>query len=343
MTPAMSDLEHMREAVAAAAGVRNLTAPNPWVGCVLVTTDGFVHVGATEPPGGSHAEIVSLQKAGSAARGATMFTTLEPCNHYGRTGPCTEAIIAAGVARVVVGVGDPDEEVSGSGIRRLREAGIDVALGVGAAEVEAQLESYLHQRSTGRPFVTLKMAATLDGQTAASDGSSQWITGADARADVHALRASCDAIVVGAGTVRRDDPELTVRHVDGRNPRRFVLGTAEQAARIQPCTEVSGELGSVLDQIGAEGVIDLLVEGGARTAAAFHNEGLIDRYIVYLAPAFMGGNDGLALFSGAGAATIADIWRGHLVDVRRVGEDLRLELRPSDATQASSVETSPVA
>jgi len=328
----MSDLEYMQMAVAAAAVVRNSTAPNPWVGCVLVTTGGYLHVGATEPPGGPHAEVVSLQNAGRAAVGSTLFTTLEPCNHQGRTGPCTEAIIEAGVARVVVGVVDPDTNVSGAGIIRLREAGIDVSVGVGRADIEAQLESYLHQRATGRPFVTLKMASTLDGKTAAPDGSSQWITGAEARADVHELRASCDAILVGAGTVRRDDPELTVRHVEGRSPRRFVLGTARPTAKIQPCTEVSGDLGSVLDRLGAEGTIDLLVEGGAGTAALFHRAGLVDRYVIYLAPALMGGDGGLGVFSGQGAATIADAWRGQLMDARRVGDDLRLELRPSDDT-----------
>jgi len=322
----------MRAAVGAAAKVRNSTAPNPWVGCALVTADGSVQMGATEPPGGPHAEVVALRKAAMASAGSTLFTTLEPCNHRGRTGPCTEAIIEAGVARVVVGVVDPDKDVSGSGIARLREAGVDVDVGVGRVEVEAQLESYLHQRSTGRPFVTLKMASTLDGKTAASDGSSQWITGAEARADVHALRASCDAILVGAGTVQRDDPELTVRHVGGRSPRRFVLGTAGPAAKIQPCTEVSGDLGSVLDQLGAEGIIDLLVEGGAGTATSFHRAGLVDRYVIYLAPAFMGGDDGLGVFSGHGAATIAEAWRGQLMDVRQVGDDLRLELRPSDDT-----------
>lgn len=322
----------MRAAVGAAAKVRNSTAPNPWVGCALVTADGSVQLGATEPPGGPHAEVVALRKAAMASAGSTLFTTLEPCNHRGRTGPCTEAIIEAGVARVVVGVVDPDKDVSGAGIARLREAGVDVDVGVGRVEVEAQLESYLHHRSTGRPFVTLKMASTLDGKIAASDGSSQWITGAEARADVHALRASCDAILVGAGTVRRDDPELTVRHVGGRSPRRFVLGTAGPAAKIQPCTEVSGDLGSVLDQLGAEGIIDLLVEGGAGTATSFHTAGLVDRYVIYLAPAFMGGDDGLGVFSGQGAATIAEAWRGQLMDVRQVGDDLRLELRPSDDT-----------
>jgi len=335
----LSDVEYMTAALSAAAEVRNTTAPNPWVGCVIVAADGATHVGATGPPGGPHAEAVALKLAGSISAGSTMFTTLEPCNHHGRTGPCSDAIIEAGIARVVVGVVDPDNKVAGSGIARLREAGIDVTVGICGEEVASQLESYLHQRRTGRPFVTLKMAATLDGQTAAADGSSQWITSAQSRADVHALRVCCDGILVGAGTVRRDDPELTVRHVSGRNPRRFVLGTAGHGAKVQPCTEVSGDIGSVLDTIGSLGIVDLLVEGGARTAAAFHHGGFVNRYLVYLAPRFIGGDDGLAMFSGPGAPTIADAWTGRMVDVRRIGDDLRLELRPKSVTAMTNLQT----
>jgi diaminohydroxyphosphoribosylaminopyrimidine deaminase/5-amino-6-(5-phosphoribosylamino)uracil reductase len=201
----------MLQAVAAAASVRHATSPNPWVGAVVVADGVVVGTGATGPPGGPHAEINALADAGASARGATLYTTLEPCDHQGRTGPCTEAILGAGIARVVVGVTDPDPEVSGRGTARLRKDGIDVLEGVAAAEVAEQLAAYLHQRRTRRPYVVLKLAATLDGRIAAPDGSSAWITGAEARADVHRLRAESDAVCVGAGAVRLDDHALTLR------------------------------------------------------------------------------------------------------------------------------------
>jgi len=324
----MDDVEAMRRAVAAAWRVRTATSPNPWVGCVLVTAGGEVCTGATAPPGGPHAEVAALAAAGARSRGATVYVTLEPCSHTGRTGPCADALLAAGVARVVVGVLDPDPNVSGRGAERLRAAGIPVDVGVAADEVTAQLAPYLKHRSTGRPWVVLKLAATLDGRTAAPDGTSRWITGPEARADAHALRAESDAIVVGAGTVRADDPSLTVRHVEGRDPLRVVLGRAPAGARVHPCVELDGDLGAVLDDLGRRGVVQAMVEGGATTAAAFHRAGLVDRYVLYLAPALMGGDGGAGLFTGAGAPTMADLWRGRVVDVRRVGDDLRVDLAP---------------
>jgi len=324
----MDDVEAMRRAVAAAWRVRTATSPNPWVGCVLVTAGGEVCTGATAPPGGPHAEVAALAAAGARSRGATVYVTLEPCSHTGRTGPCADALLAAGVARVVVGVLDPDPNVSGRGAERLRAAGIPVDVGVAADEVTAQLAPYLKHRSTGRPWVVLKLAATLDGRTAAPDGTSRWITGPEARADAHALRAESDAIVVGAGTVGADDPSLTVRHVEGRDPLRVVLGRAPAGARVHPCVELDGDLGAVLDDLGRRGVVQAMVEGGATTAAAFHRAGLVDRYVLYLAPALMGGDGGAGLFTGAGAPTMADLWRGRVVDVRRVGDDLRVDLAP---------------
>jgi diaminohydroxyphosphoribosylaminopyrimidine deaminase/5-amino-6-(5-phosphoribosylamino)uracil reductase len=286
--------------------------------------------GATSPPGGPHAEIVSLRAAGEAARGATLFTTLEPCSHTGRTPPCVDAIVDAGVARVVVGVEDPDPHVRGAGIRALRAAGISVDVGVAEAEVRAQLAPYLKHRSTGRPWVVLKLAASLDGRTAAPDGSSRWITGAAARADGHRLRAESDAVIVGAGTVRADDPALTARDVaGGREPLRVVLGRAPAGARVHPALELSGDLGGILDDLGGRGVLQAMVEGGPTVAGAFHRAGLVDRYVVYLAPALFGGDDGRPLFTGPGAPTVADVWRGRLVSVERLGDDLRLECSPA--------------
>lgn len=324
---ALSDVELMHRAIANAARVRGTTAPNPWVGAVL-SVDGRLFDGATEPPGGPHAERVALDKAGAAARNGTLATTLEPCGHIGRTGPCTEAIIEAGVARVLVGVTDPDPLVTGKGVARLREAGLEVVVGVGEEAVREQLEPYLHQRRTGRPWVVLKLATTLDGRTAAPDGSSQWITGDEARVDAHRLRARCDGILVGAGTVRADDPSLTVRHVEGRDPQRIVLGSAEQGAAIHPCWELEGELVDVLDELGRRGVVDLMVEGGAGVAADFHRAGLVDEYVLYIAPALFGGDDAVPLFLGDGAPTMAQLWRGHVRSVDRIGSDLRISVFP---------------
>lgn len=320
------DDELMRRAIRNGAAVRAVTTPRPWVGAVVVTADGEVHDGATEPAPGRHAEVVALDAAGDAARGATVFSTLEPCSHVNVTGPCADALVEAGVARVVIGVEDPDHRVRGSGIQRLRDAGIDVTVGVCTDDVTRQLAPYLVHRSTGRSYVVLKVAATLDGRTAAPDGSSQWITGEAARVDAHRLRAESDAIVVGAGTVRADDPTLTVRDVTGRDPVRVVLGRAPEDAKVHPALELSGDLGSVLDELGGRGIIQVLVEGGATVAHGFHAAGLVDRYVVYLAPALLGGDDGRGLFAGPGAATIADAWRGRIVSVQQLGNDIRLDL-----------------
>ncbi len=332
----MDDVEHMRRAIALAATVRDRTAPNPWVGCVVVPSGAGVgrgagtrFEGATAPPGGPHAEVAALAAAGEAARGGTLYVTLEPCAHHGRTPPCTDPIVGAGIARVVVGIEDPDPRVAGRGVAALEAAGIEVAVGVAADEVAEQLAPYLKHRRTGWPWVVLKMAASLDGRTAAPDGTSRWITGVAARRDVHRLRARSDAVLVGAGTVRADDPELTVRLDDGverSQPLRVVLGTAPSDARVQPALELSGDLDGVLSELGRRGVLQLLVEGGPTVAHDFHAAGLVDRYVVYLAPAFFGGDDARPLFTGHGAGTIDDMWKGRLISVERLGEDLRVEV-----------------
>jgi diaminohydroxyphosphoribosylaminopyrimidine deaminase/5-amino-6-(5-phosphoribosylamino)uracil reductase len=323
-----ADARWMAEAIAAGRRVRRLTSPNPWVGCVVVPAGGGGEPfrGATSPPGGPHAEVVALRQAGPAARDATVYVTLEPCSHHGRTPPCTDALIEAGVARVVVGVQDPDPHVDGGGIARLRQAGVEVAVGVAAGAVEEALGPYLKHRRTGQPWVVLKLAMTLDGRIAAPDGTSRWLTGPEARADAHRLRAESDAVLVGAGTVRADDPALTVRDAAGSDPLRVVLGTAPPHARVRPALELSGPLPEVLSDLGAKGVVQLLVEGGSVVAHRFHREGLVDRYVFYLAPALFGGDDGRPVFAGPGAATATDLWRGRLVDVRRLGADLRVEL-----------------
>lgn len=335
--PDPTDQQRMAQAIEAAAAARTRTAPNPWVGAVVTTADGRSFVGATQPPGGAHAEVEALRlarEAGAEVRGAIVHVTLEPCSHTGRTGPCAEALVEAGVARVVVALEDPDPHVAGRGVARLRDAGVEVVVGVGADDAARQLAPYLHHRRTGRPYVVLKLAATLDGRTAAADGSSQWITGPEARRDAHRLRAESQAIVVGAGTVAADDPSLTTRLVEGPDPRRIVLGRAPAGARVHPCTEwtrADGDLGALLDRLGAEGVLQVMVEGGATVAGAFHRAGLVDRYVLYVAPALAGGDDGAALFRGPGAATVADIWRGAIVGVTPCPPDLRIDLEGAAA------------
>jgi diaminohydroxyphosphoribosylaminopyrimidine deaminase / 5-amino-6-(5-phosphoribosylamino)uracil reductase len=317
----------MREALAVAATARSVTSPNPWVGCVIVPEgEGPAFEAATEPPGGPHAEAAALALAGEVARGATVYVTLEPCAHHGRTPPCADALIEAGVRRVVVGIEDPDPHVGGRGIQRLRDACVEVTVGVLADEVGEQLAPYLKHRTSGRPWVVLKLASTLDGRTAAADGTSRWITGPLARADAHRLRAQSDAVLVGAGTVRTDDPALTVRDVDGRDPLRVVLGKVADDAKSQPALSMSGELGDILDDLGQRGVLQVLVEGGATVAGAFHRAGLVDRYVIYLAPALAGGDDSPGLFLGKGAASIGDVWRGRIVSIAQLGPDLRVEL-----------------
>jgi diaminohydroxyphosphoribosylaminopyrimidine deaminase / 5-amino-6-(5-phosphoribosylamino)uracil reductase len=325
----MDDTTAMSEAMRAASVARTRTSPNPWVGAVVLAADGcLVGSGATEPPGGRHAEIVALEQAGTRAHGATLVVTLEPCSHHGRTPPCVDAVLAAGVARVVVGVRDPDRRVSGSGLAALRDAGIEVVDGVAATEVGAQLEPYLHHRRTGRPYVVCKLATTLDGGIAAPDGTSQWITGLDARTDVHRLRAESDAIVVGAGTVRADDPSLTVRHVEGPDPLRVVLGTAPEGARVHPCLEWSADIEALLDELGRRDVLQLMIEGGSSVVRSFHDLDLVDRYVVYVAPALLGGNAMFPMLAGPTAPTITDAWRGRFLDVRRLGDDIRLDIIP---------------
>ena len=316
----------MDRALALAAGVRGSTSPNPGVGGGLQAEDGRIFEGATAPPGGAHAEAAALALAGDAARGATAWVTLEPCSHHGRTPPCADALVAAGVRRVVVAIEDPDEKVAGAGIRALKDAGVEVDLGVRHDQAWALLEPYLKHRRTGRPWVVLKLAASLDGRTAAPDGSSQWITGEEARADAHRLRSESDAVLVGAGTVRADDPALTVRHVEGPDPLRVVLGKAPADAKVHPAIELEGDLGEVLDELGRRGVIQLLVEGGAAVAGELHRSGLVDRYVVYLAPVLFGGEDARPLLAGPGAPTIDDVWRGRIISVERLGDDLRIEL-----------------
>ncbi|MBI2705327.1 MAG: bifunctional diaminohydroxyphosphoribosylaminopyrimidine deaminase/5-amino-6-(5-phosphoribosylamino)uracil reductase RibD [Actinobacteria bacterium] len=348
---------------------RRSVAPRPWVGAVVVpgavatraselplpaaisrfgsalplghrSSPGCpegAFAGSTQGAAGPHAEIVALLAAGALAAGATLYVTLEPCAHFGQTPPCADAVIEAGIRRVVIGLQDPDPKVAGAGIAKLEAAGVEVTTGVMAPVIEAQLAPYLAHRRTGRPYVVLKLAATVDGRTAAPDGTSRWITGDEARLDAHRLRADSDAILAGAGTVRADDPALTVRlPLDEADtygpvvePIRVVLGTAGASAKVHPCLEVSGDLGAALDDLGERGIVQLMIEGGASVAHDFHAAGLVDRYVIYLAPALFGGDDATPLFTGPGAGSITDVWRGRFDGFPRpLGADVRIDLVP---------------
>lgn len=312
----------MTRAAALGRSVRRRVSPNPGVGCVLVCASGAVYEGATQPPGGNHAEIEALaaaRAAGDDTMAATVWVTLEPCAHHGRTGPCADALLDAGVRRVVVALEDPDPLVAGQGMTRLRDNGVEVVTGVGAAEVAADLAAYFTHRTKGRPFVTLKLAMTLDGRSATGDPRNQWITGPDARADGHRLRAEHDAILVGANTVRTDNPKLTTRDAPGPNPARVVLGHAPADAAVQPCIEVAGDVAAVTADLATRGITSLLVEGGANVAQQFHDAGLVDRYVFYVADAS----------PEDASAAMAQRWGAEVFDVTPIGNDVRVTLVPA--------------
>jgi diaminohydroxyphosphoribosylaminopyrimidine deaminase/5-amino-6-(5-phosphoribosylamino)uracil reductase len=332
---------------------------------VVVAGGRVVGTGWHRRAGTEHAEVLALREAGDAARGATLYVTLEPCSVQGRTPPCVEAVLAAGVARVVAAMEDPDPLVAGRGIRALRAAGVEVAVGLGEQEAAELNEAYVTHRREARPFVTYKAALSLDGRTAAANRTSRWITGPGARRDVQRLRAASDAICVGIGTILADDPSLTVRDVAvRRRPLRVVvdsLGRTPTAAKVLDgaaptmvvVTEaapdedverlrgagaevvvVEGETGRVsvaamLRCLATRGIVSLLMEGGATLAGSFEAAGLIDRYLFYLAPKLLGGGTAPGVIEGWAAATIGDARPLVLRSARRIGEDLRLEARPA--------------
>jgi diaminohydroxyphosphoribosylaminopyrimidine deaminase/5-amino-6-(5-phosphoribosylamino)uracil reductase len=345
----------MRRAVEVSVAALGSTSPNPPVGAVVLdTAGGVVGEGWTRPPGGPHAEVVALEQAGDLARGGTLVVTLEPCRHTGRTGPCTQAIVDAGIARVVVACADPTD-AAGGGADVLRAQGVEVETGVLADEVAlGPLEAWLASRRLGRPFVTWKYAATLDGRSAAADGTSRWITGEDSRADVHRLRGEVDAVLAGVGTLLADDPLLDVRPDPGHQPLRVVVDTNARTPLTARC--LTGErpalvvTGPLLDEPGyprtaqlpaPDGRVDLaallrllqdehdvvsvLLEGGPSLAGAFLSAGLVDRVVGYVAPVLLG--DGPHALGPAGVGTITAAYRLRLDDVTRTGDDVRLTLR----------------
>jgi diaminohydroxyphosphoribosylaminopyrimidine deaminase/5-amino-6-(5-phosphoribosylamino)uracil reductase len=362
------DDEAMEQALDAAVTARRRTAPNPWVGCVLVRDGEIVGRGATEPPGGPHAEAGALLAAGGAARGATAYVTLEPCSFHGRTPPCAGALIEAGVARVVVALEDPDARVAGRGIAQLRDAGIDVTVGVGADRAARDLAPYLHHRRTGRAFVVAKVASSIDGRVAAADGSSRWLTSPEARADAHELRADSQAIVIGSGTALADRPQLTVRDADpaprysptrvlldarGRVPASGSLFDTELAptmvvttagapasavdawravgAKVETVAAAPGagvDLDETFALLGREGVLQVLVEGGGQLLGAITSAGRAQRLVVYVAPLALG-TRGTPAFAFSGPDSIGGASRYDLAAVRQLGPDARLDYEAS--------------
>ncbi|MFE5627197.1 bifunctional diaminohydroxyphosphoribosylaminopyrimidine deaminase/5-amino-6-(5-phosphoribosylamino)uracil reductase RibD [Streptomyces virginiae] len=355
----------MRRAVELAARGLGSTSPNPVVGCVITDASGtVVGEGWHQRAGGPHAEVHALRAAGAAARGGTAYVTLEPCNHTGRTGPCAQALADAGIARVVYAVPDPNPQASG-GAATLRAAGIDTTAGLLRAEAEAGNTAWLTSVRLGRPHVTWKYAATLDGRSAAADGSSRWISSAESRADVHRLRAEADAVLVGGGTLRADDPHLAVRGIDGATqPLRVALDTRagiRPAARILddaaptllvvaedadtrhlpgvdllrlPLSDGRIPVDLLLAELYARGVRSLLLEGGPTLAGAFLEAGAVDRVVGYLAPALLGA--GPAALADAGITNISHALRLDITEAVRVGPDLRITALPATALPATA-------
>lgn len=326
----------MRLAIDQSNHVKGTTYPNPPVGAVVLDAGGeVVGVGATEPAGGDHAEILALRRAGGLAAGGTVVVTLEPCNHYGRTPPCVNALLDAKVGTVVYAVADPNPEAAG-GATRLEEAGVAVHSGVLADQVTGgPLREWLHKQRTGLPHLTWKYASSVDGRSAAADGSSQWISSEASRLDLHRRRAAADAIVVGTGTVLADDPALTARLPDGsladRQPLRVVVGKREIPSEAKVLNDDSRTMLirthdplEVLKAVSDR--TDVLLEGGPTLAGAFLRAGVVNRILAYVAPTLLGGP--VTAVDDVGVTTITRALRWQFDGIDRVGPDLVLSLVP---------------
>ncbi|MPZ60140.1 MAG: bifunctional diaminohydroxyphosphoribosylaminopyrimidine deaminase/5-amino-6-(5-phosphoribosylamino)uracil reductase RibD [Propionibacteriales bacterium] len=329
-----AEIAAMRRAIELAASPDAPHGPNPRVGCVLLRPDGSpLTEGRHRGIGTDHAEVDALNRAAGEARGATAVVTLEPCNHTGRTGPCSQALLDAGIARVVYAVPD-DSPIARGGGEVLRRAGVDVEAGVLRAEAERLNREWTFATRHGRPFVTWKFAATLDGRSAAADGSSQWITSLSARQDVHRLRAVCDALVVGTGTVVADDPQLTVRGAEGSRPGfpqplRVVVGRRELPATARVFDDAAPTVvlpthdpAEVLAELFGRGLHHAWLEGGPTLAGAFVAAGLVDEVVAYVAPLLLGA--GRHALDEAGVSTMGEALRLDITDVTQIGPDLRL-------------------
>jgi diaminohydroxyphosphoribosylaminopyrimidine deaminase/5-amino-6-(5-phosphoribosylamino)uracil reductase len=350
---------YMARALRLAERGRYTTQPNPRVGCVIVNNGEIVGEGAHLQAGEPHAEVHALRAAGERARGAEVFVTLEPCSHYGRTPPCADALIAAGVRKVFVAMHDPNPMVAGSGIARLRAAGIEVETGLLQTDARMLNRGFVSRMSRGRPWLTLKLAASLDARTATVSGESQWITGAEARLDVHRLRAEAGSVMTGGATVLADNPQLSARELPFavRQPDRVVLDSsarvpadarvwqgearrfwlvgrapAQRPAGVElielPCADDGGiVLTDALAALAAHGVNETLLECGPRLAGAFLAAGLVDELLVYIAPMLLG-HDARPLAYLPGLEHLSQRITLRFTGMRQVGADLRLTLRP---------------
>lgn len=325
----MTDLQHMRHALALARRGLGNVWPNPAVGCVIVTEGRILGRGWTQPGGRPHAETMALAQAGAAARGATAYVTLEPCSHHGRTGPCANALISAGISRVVSALTDPDPRVAGRGHAMLRAAGVFVTEGLCEAEARALQTGFLSRVTRGRPMVALKLATSLDGRIATAGGESQWLTGPQARRHVHALRMIHDAVMVGGGTARADRPGLNVRGfgplrqpvriIASRSPGRFDL--PPEGPDYGPLWHLHGDLPAILQDLGARGITRVLCEGGGELAASLLAAGLVDQIYLYTAGIALGG-DARPSMGALDLARLADAPRFDLTESRPIGGDL---------------------
>jgi diaminohydroxyphosphoribosylaminopyrimidine deaminase/5-amino-6-(5-phosphoribosylamino)uracil reductase len=351
----------MQRAIALAWQAYGNVSPNPHVGCVVVRGGSVAGEGYTQPPGGAHAEIVALQQAGAAARGATAYVTLEPCSHHGRTPPCTDALIAAGVSRVVFAIEDPDTQVAGSGRLALQAVGIAVEEGDGAAEVSRQLEAYVKHRRSGLPFVIVKYVASLDGRIAAASGDSRWVSGPDTLRWAHENRSKVDAIAQGVTTIIVDDPQLTARpggveaarqplrvvlDSDGRTPptakvltgpAKTMIATTERSpwswrdsmfmrkAEVAVFDEDAAgrvRLDQLLAELGKRGILTLLVEGGGVLHGSFFDQRQVDKVTAVLAPKIIGARDAASAVAGRGAQRMSDAVLLREMTVERLGQDI---------------------
>ncbi|HKN85911.1 MAG TPA: bifunctional diaminohydroxyphosphoribosylaminopyrimidine deaminase/5-amino-6-(5-phosphoribosylamino)uracil reductase RibD [Nitrospiraceae bacterium] len=365
MNPADLDRLYMQRALRLAARGRGRTSPNPMVGAVIVSKGRIIGQGYHHQAGEPHAEILALQAAGKQARGGTLYVTLEPCCHLRkRTPPCVPILIQSGLDRVIVAMLDPNSQVKGRGVARLRRAGIEVTVGRLREEAEELNEAYIHWIKTGRPFVILKAAMTLDGKIATAGGESRWITGEEARRQVHRLRSQVDAVMVGIGTVLHDDPQLTARLPGrvARQPVRVVLDsrlripfTAEVLSKkgggeiliattahaskrrieqlqhlgatvlILPTEQGRVSLRACVIELGKRGMTSVLLEGGSEMNASAFSAGLVNRLRLYMAAAVLGGQDAKGIVGGASPASLTEAWRLKDLHVTQVGEDLLLD------------------
>ncbi|MDP7236081.1 MAG: bifunctional diaminohydroxyphosphoribosylaminopyrimidine deaminase/5-amino-6-(5-phosphoribosylamino)uracil reductase RibD [Candidatus Latescibacteria bacterium] len=366
------DLSFMQRALTLAERGRGRTSPNPMVGAVIVRDGHIIGEGYHQKAGGPHAEPNAIRAAGTRTRGSTMYVTLEPCSHHGRTPPCADAIIEAGISRVIVAMTDPDKRVTGAGIDRMREA--DIAVGVGLLETETRHlnRSYIHHRQTGEPFTLLKMAQTLDGRIATKTGHSQWITGEEARRHGHQLRSEADAVLVGIGTVLADNPQLTVRHVEGRQPRRIILDSGARTPisshvlngeaptticvtdaapqdRIKSLLDAGTEmlvlptdsdnhidLNALKRELGAQQILALMIEGGSQIATAFLKARAVEQITCFIAPLIMGA--GLEVVGNLDTTDVSQAIRLHKTKIEQLGNDFLLTGQP---IYAPPITTSP--